>query len=323
MMVVKRTKEELYGHDPELKRALDDLTRGKEGNDPMYLAPPADKPAPTFDADRFQQKTVPPGFLEFARTAQSPALKLEQERPKAEKAKPSASIAGMPVYSAPMAPPIANEPPLESSPVLLAGSVRIESDPRKADTLLRVRISAPPLAAELAPNADVVPSSLANRASARRLMRRILGGVLVLALAILGATVVLSPSALRSKDQAPTGQAPVATPALRSTVNTSKASSPAATPDASSQPPAPMAPSSAVPQGPSLKQGPVSQANAGTHAASPVRSERRPRLELARPPLTVEPKPARSEPAISPDDMPIFDKKPMPNAKSATSQSPD
>ena len=314
-MAVKRSKEELYGHDPELRRALDDLKQGKKGEDPMYLAPPADEPDSTFDADRFQEKTIPPGFLEFALTAKSPALQLEQEPPKPEKAKPSASIAGVPVYSAPMAPPPAQDPTHEFRPVLLAGDVRAEADPRRADTLLKIRIPAtlPP------PAPDGTPNSLADRMSARRLMRRILGVVFVLALVIVGATLALSPSA-SSTDRAPNGKGQVQVPVLRGvTDEASKVLSPSAIPATPAQLPVPQASSvSPLPRPTSPAQEHAETGNDSKPTSVPSRPESRPKLEPRRPAPRAEPKPARSEPALSPDDVPLFDERTMPSKSNAT-----
>lgn len=319
-MATKRTKEELYGHDPELKRALDDLTHGKDGDDPMHMAPPAAEPGPAFDANRFQQKTAPPGFLEFARTAVSPALKLEREEPKPARPKPAASIAGVPVYSAPMAPPMANEQTLEMSPVLLAGGVTAEGDPRRADTLLKIRIAPQPFAAG---DDAIVQSSLTKRVDTQRLMRRIVGGVIVLALLIVGAVVVLSPSSRLSNG--PKGDTSIDTPVaaagrtkpIEPATTATTAPAAASTLLASSQVTPTPAPSSGSPQPVSTKPEPPIKLNAAAHTGTAVRPEIRPSLEPARPALPVEPKPARVAPALAPDDMPIFDKKPMPSATSA------
>lgn len=84
-----RTVAELYGHDPDLKQALDNLKAGNPEADPLFpeartnaqeavpsiAVPLAAAPGRRFDPDEYQVRTVPPGFMESilskARTARS------------------------------------------------------------------------------------------------------------------------------------------------------------------------------------------------------------------------------------------------------------
>jgi len=257
------------------------------------MAPPTSPPRPEFDANRFQVKTAPPGFFEFARTAKSPALKLLEEPLKVEN-----PVSGVPVYAAPMAPPLPNVAAIEASPVQLAPDVEAEADPRRADTLPKARFAKP----WPPPETGVNPPVPVKGAAARRPIRNLLAWVLLLAFAVVALTIALSPSGLRSS-AVPAGELATAARALPNT-----ASAPLSTPSAPPEPPSSAMPHLVPPSAePSLGKLP-------SH-----RIERAPALAPARPPLpravqspAVEPKPARSAAtALSPDDVPIFDRKPV------------
>ena len=74
----RRSPAELVGHDSQLRLAIEKLTGGDPNADPLYVEPELPLPSVdsqssergAFDPRRFQDQTVPPGFIEEQLSAQ-------------------------------------------------------------------------------------------------------------------------------------------------------------------------------------------------------------------------------------------------------------
>lgn len=324
-----RSKEELYGHDPELRRALDDLTAGKETDDPLYMAPPAIcPPEPEFDGNRFQERTVPPGFLEFARTAVSPPLKLEKVLSKPEGSGQSVT-AGLPVYAAPMVPPPANDPTLEHEPVRVSGDVKVELDPRRADTLRTIHAATRPVEGV----ADTAAAAVRSEARRTLLTRKVLGGVVAFAVGIFVLTLVVTRFSFRQEraavlPQSSTSSAlPLPSPPRASVPLMAESALKSVTPLSAlkpvtrlKEPSTSVTPSSATrPTGAPRYE----EASSSPRNLTPARTENRPSVPRVPPSHAQSPPPVRLEPAATPDnDIPLFDRKPTPRTPDAPTPTP-
>lgn len=73
----KRTPSELFGHDSEFRIAIENLKEGDPEADPLFVdytkrrgEGPCQPERPPFDPNRYQERTIPPGFLEAIRVAE-------------------------------------------------------------------------------------------------------------------------------------------------------------------------------------------------------------------------------------------------------------